>query len=121
MNFSKILIKISHINIPWILDASGEFGLNLKKKLVINEFNWTGIEKEKNLPNSFENYSFGNIIHDDLPNSIDNLQDDFFECIFALDILEHLPNPEKVLLKLKSKIKLDGTLIVSIPILVIIQ
>ena len=56
--------------------ASGEFGKNLKKKLVIKEFNWTGIEKEKNLPNSLNNYSLlGNIIHDDLPDCIDDLKD----------------------------------------------
>ena len=107
------------INFKHTLDigcASGEFSKNLKQTFLINEFNWTGIEKEKNLPNSLENYRLlGNCIHDDLPGVLNKLENDYFECIFALDILEHLKDPEEVLIKLKSKIKSNGTLIVSIP------
>ena len=112
----KINIDITYKNTLDIGCGSGEFCKILKKTFLIDQFNWTGIEKEENLPNSFENYSYlGNCIHENLPNCLDKLEDNFFECIFALDILEHLTNPEEVLLKLKSKIKTDGTLIVSIP------
>ena len=96
--------------------AAGEFSRNLKQTLLIDKFNWIGIEKETNLPNSQENYSIlGNCIHDDLPDCLNKLEDNYFDCIFALDILEHLTNPDDVLIKLKSKIKSNGTLIVSIP------
>ena len=38
-----------------------------------------------------------------------------FDCIVLLDILEHLVNPETVLLKIKHYLKADGYFIVSLP------
>tara|TARA_B100000989_G_scaffold298359_1_gene287273 strand:+ start:211 stop:885 length:675 start_codon:yes stop_codon:yes gene_type:complete len=112
----KINDDINYKNILDIGCASGEFCLNLKETYKIKNLNWTGIEKVKDLPNSKYNYAnLGRCIHDDLPDCLDQLENNYFDCIFALDVLEHLIKPENVLEKLKSKIKENGYLIISIP------
>ena len=42
-------------------------------------------------------------------------EDDFFDLVLALDILEHLNNPKDFLVRVKSKLKVDGQIIISIP------
>ncbi len=52
---------------------------------------------------------------DSVENAIDELPEAFFDIIFFNDVLEHLVNPEEVLLKIKSKLTKDGIIITSIP------
>ena len=42
-------------------------------------------------------------------------EDSFFDLALALDILEHLNNPKDFLVRVKSKLKEDGQIIISIP------
>ena len=113
---SKANLDISYRNVLDIGCASGEFGVNLQKYLELNDFQWTGIEPVKELPNSKFNYNLlGKCIHSEFPNCMSELPDGFYDCIFALDVLEHLPNPDIALDLLRKKIKGNGNLIVSLP------
>lgn len=55
------------------------------------------------------------IIIDTVENAIDELPDDYFDVIYFNDVLEHLPNPNLVLTKIKQKLTKDGIIISSIP------
>ena len=112
-------VENKDINYNKVLDlgcGSAFFGINLKKKLNLKDFEWIGIEQKTDLPNAQLNYSLlGECIHQDLSDCLYDLKDDYFDCIFALDVLEHLVDPGEVLDILRDKIKLNGTLIISIP------
>ncbi len=41
--------------------------------------------------------------------------DEPFDLILALDVLEHLPHPESVIRRLKSKLRPGGTIVASVP------
>lgn len=43
------------------------------------------------------------------------LPDNYFDTIIFADVLEHLVNPEEVLIKINSKLKDDGEIIISLP------
>lgn len=45
----------------------------------------------------------------------DNLQNEKYDYIIALDVLEHLENPEHVLILLKKLLQKDGKILLSIP------
>ena len=51
----------------------------------------------------------------DAMEAIDKLPDGYFDCIFFLDILEHLENPYVLLEKCKNKLSDKGVIIASIP------
>jgi len=109
-------LDISYGNVLDIGCASGEFAVNLKRKLDLNKFEWTGIEPVKDLPNSKVNYDLlGKCIHSEFPDCLSELPDSFYDCIFALDVLEHLPYPGIALALLQKKLKSNGSLIVSLP------
>jgi len=113
------LISNKDIKYNKVLDlgcASGVFGINLKNKFSLKDFDWIGIEQRRDLPNAKKNYSsLGICIHEELPNCLYDLKNNYFDCIFALDVLEHLENPGKVITILRDKIKFNGKLIISIP------
>ena len=46
---------------------------------------------------------------------ISKLPEKYFDSIIFADVLEHLVNPEKVLEEIKSKLKDDGEIVVSLP------
>lgn len=47
--------------------------------------------------------------------AIKELPDGYFDYIFFNDVLEHLYDPEEILLQIKSKLKPDGFIVTSIP------
>jgi len=51
----------------------------------------------------------------DVQSNFASLPNDYFDCIVFNDILEHLVNPEEILLMANSKLLHNGTIIASIP------
>ena len=47
--------------------------------------------------------------------SIDEIPDESLDAIFLFHVFEHLPNPRKILTKLKGKLRLGGHLILEVP------
>ncbi|MFV0418400.1 MAG: class I SAM-dependent methyltransferase [Dysgonomonas sp.] len=45
----------------------------------------------------------------------DNLPEDYFDCIFFNDVLEHMVDPEGCLIKIKKNLRKDKPIIASIP------
>jgi 2-polyprenyl-3-methyl-5-hydroxy-6-metoxy-1,4-benzoquinol methylase len=66
-------------------------------------------------PSEITKSKFKKFISSNIEDSIKELPDNYFDVIFMNDVLEHLVNPEDVLLKIKSKLTKDGELISSIP------
>ncbi len=55
------------------------------------------------------------IFHNSIEDSLNELPDGHFDCIFFNDVLEHLVEPGKVLEDIKGKLRKDGMIIASIP------
>jgi 2-polyprenyl-3-methyl-5-hydroxy-6-metoxy-1,4-benzoquinol methylase len=51
----------------------------------------------------------------DISNDMSFLTNDFYDVILCLDVLEHLSDPNQVVLDLSQKLKSDGSFIVSVP------
>jgi len=47
--------------------------------------------------------------------SLDEIKNNSFDVITLWHVLEHIPNPEEILFKIKQKLKNDGVLIIAIP------
>ncbi len=56
-----------------------------------------------------------NVINSDAHKAIDELPDNYFDCIIFFDILEHLVNPYSLLSSIKSKLTSNGVIVTSIP------
>ena len=98
-----------------ILDVGcgqGNFLKATKEKLE-NLQTW-GVELEKN---SFEQAKtkVDKIFLGTIEENLQNLPDNYFDCITFNDVLEHLVDPYSVLEKIKPKLSKDGFLITSIP------
>lgn len=50
-----------------------------------------------------------------IEDAINDLPDSYFDTIICADVLEHLPDPESVLNRLKDKLTLKGEIIISLP------
>jgi 2-polyprenyl-3-methyl-5-hydroxy-6-metoxy-1,4-benzoquinol methylase len=55
------------------------------------------------------------VINADASDAINKITDHYFDCIFFLDVLEHLADPYSLLLNLKNKLTREGVIIASIP------
>ena len=55
------------------------------------------------------------VYHGGVEENIKNLENKFFDIIFFNDVLEHLQNPNQVLIDIKSKLTENGLIISSIP------
>jgi 2-polyprenyl-3-methyl-5-hydroxy-6-metoxy-1,4-benzoquinol methylase len=55
------------------------------------------------------------VIHADVNQSLVEIPDRYFDCIFFNDILEHLVDPYSLLLSAKNKLKRNGVIVVSVP------
>jgi 2-polyprenyl-3-methyl-5-hydroxy-6-metoxy-1,4-benzoquinol methylase len=55
------------------------------------------------------------VIIDSVENSIDKLPDNYFDVIYFNDVLEHLANPNSVLVNIRAKLSEAGVIISSIP------
>ena len=55
------------------------------------------------------------VINSDAAKSLDNIPENYFDCIILFDILEHLLDPSALLCALKNKLSDKGVIIASIP------
>lgn len=55
------------------------------------------------------------VINSDVTQSIDELPDNYFDCIIFNDVLEHLVDPYSVLVGMKRKLTGKGVIVASIP------
>jgi len=55
------------------------------------------------------------VINSDAAKSLDDIPDEYFDCIILFDILEHLLDPSALLCALKNKLSDKGIIIASIP------
>lgn len=55
------------------------------------------------------------VINNDAHKAIDELPDNFFDCIIFFDILEHLVDPYSLLTSVKKKLTKNGVIVTSIP------
>ncbi len=55
------------------------------------------------------------VINSDANEAIDKLPDHYFDCIIFFDVLEHLLDPNSLLLSMKKKLTKDGVILASIP------
>jgi 2-polyprenyl-3-methyl-5-hydroxy-6-metoxy-1,4-benzoquinol methylase len=103
------------INIKKVLDVGcgeGGFGRMLKDEMGVEEV-W-GVEFFGEAAKKAES-NIDKIIHSKIEDAIDQLPDNYFDCIFFNDVLEHLVDPYSVLEKIKRKCKVDGSVVASIP------
>lgn len=108
------MLKYIPGNARIILDVgSGEglFGRSIKQER--NSEVW-GIELNS-LAAEKARDNIDKVINGDVFLIIDSLPDQYFDCIVFNDVLEHLTDPFSLLLKVKKKLKKDGTIVCSIP------
>ena len=91
--------------------SNGAFGLSVKNK---NKAEVWGIEPMENVAKEASRVLDKVFIGQCEP-IIDQLPDGYFDTIFFNDVLEHLMNPDEVLLNIKSKLSANGKIISSIP------
>jgi len=93
-----------------LLDVGCSYGLFLNEARKFG-FKVCGIEKEK-IAADFAQARFGlKIINQDF----EDLKDGQFDVIVFIDVLEHLPNLRKVLVKVKKNLKRNGVLFIQCP------
>ncbi|MHB9019324.1 MAG: class I SAM-dependent methyltransferase [Minisyncoccota bacterium] len=74
------------------------------------------IERENRLATELKNkLGPDNVLIIDIEKNNLNLPENFFDCIILADVLEHLTDPKKTILKLKPFLKNNGVFIISIP------
>lgn len=91
--------------------SNGAFGLSIKEK---NNAEVWGIEPMKNIANQASSV-LDKVLINSCENVIGQLPDNYFDAIFFNDVLEHMINPNEVLLNIKSKLNENGKIISSIP------
>ena len=55
------------------------------------------------------------VINNDAAKSLDDIPENYFDCIILFDILEHLLDPSALLSALKNKLSTKGVIVASIP------
>src|SRR4030067_687595 len=73
-----------------------------------------GIEADSNAAEKAKSKT-DKVLHGDVNVLIDDLPDDYFDCIVSNDVLEHLVDPYEVLTRLKGKLSGKGVIVASIP------
>lgn len=92
--------------------SSGNFSVLLIKNKFCEEAH--GIEPFEDAYNTAKE-KINKVYHATVEDAIPLLQNKYYDIIFFNDVLEHLINPEEVLLKIKSKLSPNGKIISSIP------
>jgi 2-polyprenyl-3-methyl-5-hydroxy-6-metoxy-1,4-benzoquinol methylase len=91
--------------------GQGKFGSALKKR---NQAEVWGIELDQ-ASADVAKQKLDRILVGDIFKLIDELPDNYFDTIVCNDVLEHLLDPYSVLERLKSKLKVNGLVVSSIP------
>lgn len=91
--------------------GKGTMSSELKEKYNLEVWGVEFMEKEAEIARNKLDY----VINDSIENGIKQLPDNYFDVIYFNDVLEHLPNPNKVLEIIKPKLSADGKIISSIP------
>ncbi len=110
----KMYNKLINPNARRILDVGcgiGKLGSALKQKL--NAEVW-GVEYVSDIA-SLAMERLDNVISGPIEDAITQLPDNYFDTIIFADVLEHLANPNKILVQIKEKLTPDGEIIASIP------
>ncbi len=91
--------------------AAGFLGHALKLK---NNAEVWGVEINKDAAEKAL-HKIDKVIVKPIEEALNDLPNNYFDSIICADVLEHLPNPESVLNRLKEKLKLTGEIIISLP------
>jgi SAM-dependent methyltransferase len=91
--------------------GQGNFSESLKQ--IFGVETWA-VEMDEQSVSNAQN-KIDKVIHADACEAMSQIPDHYFDCVFFLDILEHLINPYKLLEKVKQKLSSNGKLIASIP------
>ena len=110
----KEMLKYIPYGSSTILDvgcATGNFGESLKK--LFGAEVW-GIEAH--IDSAMKaSMKLNKVITGDIQTSINELPQNYFDCIVFNDVLEHLTDPYNVLKEINGKLKKDGSIVASIP------
>lgn len=91
--------------------ADGNFSLLVQEKF--NAECW-GVEILKDAAD-VASQKLHKVLNCDINDAMEQLPDNYFDCIVFNDVIEHLLDPYKVLEDIKIKLKKDGIIIASIP------
>jgi len=91
--------------------GQGNFSELLKKTMGVEAW---AIEIDEQAACQAQN-KIDRVINADAHEGMSQIPDNYFDCIFFLDILEHLLNPHKLLEEVKQKLTPGGKVIVSVP------
>jgi len=108
------MLKYIPQNAKRILDVGcgeGFFGQLIKQKLSAEVW---GLELD-NKSGSIAQTKIDKVYIGDVNQLLDELPDQYFDCIIFNDILEHLADPYSILLKIKNKISKEGMVVCSLP------
>lgn len=89
----------------------GGFSTLVKEKLGIESW---AVEIEKNAAQEAAK-KLDKVINADASEALQQIPDDYFDCIVLFDILEHLIDPYSLLCSLKTKLTKTGVIVASIP------
>lgn len=91
--------------------ASGNFSLSMKTEFGVEVW---GIEMETDIA-EIAKTKLDKVFAGSFDDVCDNLPEEYFDCIFFNDVLEHMPYPENCLEKIKKYLAEGGHIIASIP------
>lgn len=91
--------------------ASGIFSTKLKQARGVETW---GIEMQKDIAEIAKS-KLDRVLVGSFEEVCDQLPQHYFDCIFLNDVLEHMPDPESCLRRIKSNMLPKGTIIASIP------
>ncbi len=92
--------------------GAGQFSKDLKSNMGVRE-TW-GVELDINAAKKASQY-IDRVLCGGVEDLLDEVPDNYFDCIFFNDILEHLVNPWAVLATVRKKLVAGGTVVASIP------
>ncbi len=101
-------------NVKTLLDVGcgeGQFGALVKEKLRVEVW---GIEMDPTAAGHAQK-NLDRILVGDAVQLLDTVPDGYFDCIVFNDILEHLVDPQNMLLKTKKKLQPGGVIVASLP------
>tara|TARA_X000000950_G_C13917402_1_gene661680 strand:- start:6038 stop:6916 length:879 start_codon:yes stop_codon:yes gene_type:complete len=113
--FIKILFKyfVNNKTQPRILDIGCGYGFFVK---LLNENNFDAYGLDISKQSTYfakNNLNLKNIFTSDLSNEV--FSDNFFNSIIALNLLEHVPDPEGLLQIIHKKLKKNGIFLLRVP------